>query len=211
MAASTGDGGGVTHRAMAPWPLLRQGSPGAMASLSRWGLALQRRRGTANSPKGVLGGSGDRSSVRDGGVLLPQGRRRWERPLVELWLIQDHEQLPLGLLKILLGFNYSERQRKLVRDSGGQRWRLSLGPKSTWYRALFIRFLDRIIDNKNSNSFLIWIELYLAKIWKKSRRGWIRFRNQNWTQTRVNRVRRVKAKTLSGIGSGSRVRSVQVW
>jgi hypothetical protein len=39
---------------------------------------------------------------------------------MELWLIQDHEQLPLGLLKLLLGFNCRERQRKSVRDNGGK-------------------------------------------------------------------------------------------
>jgi hypothetical protein len=32
-------------------------------------------------------------------------------------------------------------------------------------------FLDRIIDGKNPNIFLIWIELYLMKIQKKLRRG----------------------------------------
>jgi hypothetical protein len=34
-------------------------------------------------------------------------------------------------------------------------------------------FLDRIIDGKNPNTFLVWIELYLAKIQNKSRRGQI--------------------------------------
>jgi hypothetical protein len=29
---------------------------------------------TRDSPKGVLGGGGDQSSARDGGVLLPQSR-----------------------------------------------------------------------------------------------------------------------------------------
>jgi hypothetical protein len=38
---------------------------------------------------------------------------------VELRLIQDHEQLPLCLLKLLLDFNCGERWWKLVRDSGG--------------------------------------------------------------------------------------------
>jgi hypothetical protein len=38
---------------------------------------------------------------------------------VELRLVQDHHQLPLGLLKLLLDFNYSERRWKTVRDSGG--------------------------------------------------------------------------------------------
>jgi hypothetical protein len=39
--------------------------------------------------------------------------------LVELWLVQDHQQLSLVLLKLLLGFNCGERRRKSVRDSGG--------------------------------------------------------------------------------------------
>jgi hypothetical protein len=46
-----------------------------------------------------------------------------------------------------------------------------LGPKSARYKALFIGVLDRIIDDKNPNTFLDWIELYLVKIQKKSRRG----------------------------------------
>jgi hypothetical protein len=70
-----------------------------------------------------------------------------------------------------------------------------------------VRDGGEFVDGKNPNTFLIWIELYLVKVWKKSRRGWIRFRNWNRTQTRVNQVRWVKAKTLSGIGSGSRIRS----
>jgi hypothetical protein len=37
-----------------------------MVSLSQRGLALHGRRGTVNSPKGVLSDSGDQSSVRDG-------------------------------------------------------------------------------------------------------------------------------------------------
>jgi hypothetical protein len=42
---------------------------------------------------------------------------------------------------------------------------------------LFIGFLDRIveIESKDSNDFLVQIQLYLAKIWKKSKRGQNRF------------------------------------
>jgi hypothetical protein len=65
-AAPAGDGGGAMHRAAAPRPLLWRGSPGAMTSLYRWGLALCGWRGLANSPKGLLGGGGDRSSACDG-------------------------------------------------------------------------------------------------------------------------------------------------
>jgi hypothetical protein len=54
MAAPAGDGGGVTHRAAVPRPLLWRGDWGAMASLSRCGLALWGWRGTANPRKGVL-------------------------------------------------------------------------------------------------------------------------------------------------------------
>jgi hypothetical protein len=42
-----------------------------MVSLSRRGLALRGRRGTTNSPKGVLGGGDDRSNACDGGQLAP--------------------------------------------------------------------------------------------------------------------------------------------
>jgi hypothetical protein len=41
MAAPASDGGGMTHRAAVPRPLLRLGGPGATASLSRRGLALR--------------------------------------------------------------------------------------------------------------------------------------------------------------------------
>jgi hypothetical protein len=68
---------------------------------------------------GFLGGDGDQSSVHDGGALLPQAQRQRERPSVELRHIQDHEQFPLGLLKLLLGFNCGERPRKSMRDSSG--------------------------------------------------------------------------------------------
>jgi hypothetical protein len=38
---------------------------------------------------------------------------------VELRLVKDHEQLPLGLLKLLLGYNCGELWRKFVCDNGG--------------------------------------------------------------------------------------------
>jgi hypothetical protein len=38
---------------------------------------------------------------------------------MELCLIQDLQRLPLGLLKLLLGFNYGERRRNSMRDIGG--------------------------------------------------------------------------------------------
>jgi hypothetical protein len=38
---------------------------------------------------------------------------------MELRLVQDLQQLPLGLLKLLLGFNYGERQQNSACDSGG--------------------------------------------------------------------------------------------
>jgi hypothetical protein len=37
-------------------------------------------------------------------------------------------------------------------------------------------FLDRIVESKDSNGFLVRLRLYLAMIWKKSKRGWNRFR-----------------------------------
>jgi hypothetical protein len=64
--APADDAGGAMNPAAVPQPLLRRGSPGATASLLRRGLALWWWRGTANSPRGILGGDGDRSSARDG-------------------------------------------------------------------------------------------------------------------------------------------------
>jgi hypothetical protein len=78
-----------------------------------------------------------------------------------------------------------------------------------------------IIDDKNPNTFLVCIELYLTKIQKKSRRGRIQvgYDNGNWFPGRANmgygknliwdrvgkrvrsglgRVRQVKMKSLSG-------------
>jgi hypothetical protein len=75
-------GSGAMHRAAAPRPLLRRGSPGAMASLPRRGLALRGRHGTANSPRVIRGGSDDRSSARDGEPVFlklgdTEGVLRW--------------------------------------------------------------------------------------------------------------------------------------
>jgi hypothetical protein len=43
--------------------------------------------------------------------------------------------------------------------------------KFTLYAALYIGFLDSIIVGKDSNTFLVCIELYLTKIQKNSGRG----------------------------------------
>jgi hypothetical protein len=48
---------------------------------------------------------------------------------------------------------------------------LTCGQKFALYAALYIGFLDRIIVGKDSNTFLVLIELYLTKIQKKSKRG----------------------------------------
>jgi hypothetical protein len=65
--------------------------------------------------------------------------------------------------------------------------------------------LDTIIDGKNYNTFLVSIELYLAKIQKKSRRG--ESGSVTITETKfLARLAGVKAKTLSGSGRVSRVR-----
>jgi hypothetical protein len=48
---------------------------------------------------------------------------------------------------------------------------LSCGQKFALHVALYIGFLDRIIVGKDSNTFLVFIELYLVKIRKKSGRG----------------------------------------
>jgi hypothetical protein len=44
-------------------------------------------------------------------------------------------------------------------------------PNSPWNEHYIEGFLHRIIDDKDSNTFLIWIELYPVKIQKKSERG----------------------------------------
>jgi hypothetical protein len=71
MAAPVGDGGGVmppSGVAMAPTPARQPegyNEPFSMRS------SPTGRHGMTNSPKGVLGGSGDRSSACDGGRLAP--------------------------------------------------------------------------------------------------------------------------------------------
>jgi hypothetical protein len=69
-AAPASNGGGATHRAAVPRPLLRRGGSGATASLLQWGLVLWGRRRTVNSPRGILGGSSDRSSAHNGVSLF---------------------------------------------------------------------------------------------------------------------------------------------
>jgi hypothetical protein len=93
-----------------------------------------------DSPKGFLGGGGDRSSARDGGVLLSQpptmvrassgGAPTHPRPrAASPCSPQPPPRLQLRWAMVKIG----ARQRWL-----GQRRRLSLGPKSARYRALFI-------------------------------------------------------------------------
>jgi hypothetical protein len=48
---------------------------------------------------------------------------------------------------------------------------LTCGQNFALYVALYIGFLDRIVVDKDSNTFLVCIELYLVKIQKKSGRG----------------------------------------
>jgi hypothetical protein len=71
-------------------------------------------------------------------------------------------------------------------------------------RALFIGVLHWIADGKNLNTFLVWIELYLVKIQKKSRRGQNRV-GYNIGNRILGRVAQVKAETLSGSGRVCRV------
>jgi hypothetical protein len=65
--------------------------------------------------------------------------------------------------------------------------------------------LDRIIYDKNPNTFLVCIEQYLVKIKKKSSRGQIRIGYDNGNQN-FGWVAWVKAKTLSGSDRVSQVR-----
>jgi hypothetical protein len=44
---------------------------------------------------------------------------------------------------------------------------LSCGRKFALHAALYIGFLDRIVVSKDSNTFLVCIELYLVKVQKK--------------------------------------------
>jgi hypothetical protein len=58
----------------------------------------------------------------------------------------------------------------------GVRWVLTFASKNPCYRVRYLYgFLDRIVESKDSNDFLVQIRLYVVKIWKKSRRGGIDF------------------------------------
>jgi hypothetical protein len=59
-------GDGTTHRAVVPLLLLRRGSPRTTVSLLQRDLALRGRRGTVNSPRGILGSGENRSSAHNG-------------------------------------------------------------------------------------------------------------------------------------------------
>jgi hypothetical protein len=92
-----------------------------------------------------------------------------------LWLQENDRKLHEHVLVLLPAS---------IVASGGRRWHVTaaarakvaaqFGSKYTWYWALFIGVLDRIVDSKNPNTFLVSVELYLMKIKKKSRRAWIR-------------------------------------
>jgi hypothetical protein len=156
----------------APQPLLRQGSAGRRTHLrGSWAVAVTeavRAMGFPSSSSSVMvrassGGASAHPRPRADSSWSPQApptlQLRWTMTEIGGW------------------------QRRL-----GQMWQLSLGPNYAQYRALFIGFLDRIVDGKNLNTFLVWIEFYLVKIWKKSRRGQIRvgYDNGNKIPRRAN-------------------------
>jgi hypothetical protein len=94
-----------------------------------------------NSPKGVLGGGGDRSSACEGypsssGSVTVRassgGAPAHPRPrAASPWSPQAPPRLQLRRAVVEIG----AQQRRL-----GQRWWLSLDPKYACYRALFIGF-----------------------------------------------------------------------
>jgi hypothetical protein len=67
-------------------------------------------------------------------------------PTASPWSPQAPPRLPLQRKVVIIG----ARQQRL-----GQRRQLSLGPKYARYKTLFIGVLDRIIDGKNPNTFLV--------------------------------------------------------
>jgi hypothetical protein len=69
--------------------------------------------------------------------------------------------------------NCSDRRRKTqIWWLPRVRWVLDLWPKiRTICDAIYRGFLDRIVVCKDSNTFLVCVELYLVKIQKKSGRG----------------------------------------
>jgi hypothetical protein len=121
------------------------------------------------------------------GVLLPQARQWWEHPPVVLQLVQDHEQLPLGLL---LGFNccvqwwiYLAWSSCSVLGFG------SCGSKFGENRSLFIGLLVWTRRGLGVLQFLsinrTLIRLHLEDFWKETNSGWLRYRNQipGWVST----------------------------
>jgi hypothetical protein len=166
------------------------------------GLAWRRHRGLTgallpSSPqhsdvgfwgKTMRGSTGSLLGAKNGGERLQDGSRRrlpsyehgrrWATALALFRLQEVAQRLPHGLLLLLGQFNVSNQWRlaqiwwRLGFD-GFQALRVKIWAMGC---AIYRGFLDRIIDSKNLNSFLVWIELYLAKIWKKSKKGRNQFR-----------------------------------
>jgi hypothetical protein len=137
-----------------------------------------------DSPRGLLGRRRRPEQCTQWGALLPQAQRWWERALVELQLIQDHEQLPLGLLKLLLGFNYCEWQRiDLARGFCSVLGFGSCRSKFKENRPLFIGLLVwtrrgfRVLQFLSTNRTLI--QLHLEDLWKRNELGLVTIREPN--------------------------------
>jgi hypothetical protein len=94
--------------------------------------------------------------ARGGGDSSPLIRLAWGASKASLMLRLDVEWQRL-LLKFMDTFNCGERRWKSVHDSGG--WGKSSG--SVWVQNLhdighyLYGFLDRIVDGKNPNTFLV--------------------------------------------------------
>jgi hypothetical protein len=87
----TSDGSSATHRAVAPWPLLRWGGPGTTTSLSQQGLHLKGQREMGTHLGWFSSSDGDRRVARDGGRLAPVFG---DGAGLDRRLDQDHGQLP---------------------------------------------------------------------------------------------------------------------
>jgi hypothetical protein len=132
MAAPTGDGGDVTHRAVAPWPLLWRAFLDEVypygGGAGRW---THLRGSSATTATVAVCAIGYTSSSSSAALKASFGGApaRPRPPAASPWSPQAPPRLQLRRAVVKIG----ARQRWL----GQRRW-LSLGPKYAWYRALFI-------------------------------------------------------------------------
>jgi hypothetical protein len=103
---------------------------------------------------------------------------------VELRLIQDHEQLPLGLLELLLGFNCSVQwQINLAQSSCSALGFGFCGSKFKENRLLFIGLLEWTRRQLGVLKFLsinrTLIRLGLEDFWKENELGLVTIQKSN--------------------------------